>query len=383
VRRAFIRRASQEVDGLALVENVVASLHSARRDEHTLLHEVVETLTAAGLACAIDVDSEDGVRVRHALTTADERVDVVIARHVERAMTERRPICGVTAELSAAALDWLLCTPIDDDEHALGALTVYGVEGARQLPSLSLIRTLAEVIAVALSSVRREAALRAALGRRDVAMETVAHDLKNPIGVVLMTSRAVAPTVADVPEAVVGFESIDRNARYALSLVRDILEAAVMNGERITLRRQPCEAATLVTEVLTAIEPRVAAKRLRLHRRFARAPAPVFVDARRILQVLFNLVGNAVKFTPRNGSITVSVERRGAETAFSVKDSGPGIGPEQIAHVFERFWRGEDASGSGTGLGLTIARGIVEAHGGAIWIESELGHGANVVFTLP
>jgi len=98
--------------------------------------------------------------------------------------------------------------------------------------------------------------------------------------------------------------------------------------------------------------------------------------------VLLNLLGNAVKFTPREGSIVVGAHPHADGVAFWVHDSGPGLVPDQINHVFERFWRAE-SSNTGTGLGLTIARDIVEAHGGRIWVESEHGRGAKFVFTVP
>jgi len=98
--------------------------------------------------------------------------------------------------------------------------------------------------------------------------------------------------------------------------------------------------------------------------------------------VLLNLLGNAVKFTPREGSIVVGANAHRDGVAFWVHDSGPGLAADQTDHVFERFWRAE-SSNTGTGLGLTIARDIVEAHGGHIWVESEHGQGAKFVFTVP
>jgi signal transduction histidine kinase len=102
-----------------------------------------------------------------------------------------------------------------------------------------------------------------------------------------------------------------------------------------------------------------------------------------VLQVLSNLVGNALKFAPHGGRVTVTAERDGAMLRFAVRDTGPGIPPENLSRVFDRFWMKGAPGKQGTGLGLFIAKGIVEAHGGRIWVESEPGRGTRFDFTLP
>ena len=106
-------------------------------------------------------------------------------------------------------------------------------------------------------------------------------------------------------------------------------------------------------------------------------------ERERMLQVLSNILGNALRFTPRGGHVTLSAERQGKVARFSVLDTGPGIPRENVARIFERFWKDEKLEGKGTGLGLFIAKGIVDAHGGRIWVESEVGAGAKFCFTVP
>ena len=106
-------------------------------------------------------------------------------------------------------------------------------------------------------------------------------------------------------------------------------------------------------------------------------------DTARLLQVLSNLVGNAIKFTPRGGVITVRIEPLGDEVRFAVRDTGPGIAPDQVPHIFGRFWQANRKDRRGIGLGLAIAKGIVEVHGGRIWVESTLGAGSTFYFTIP
>jgi signal transduction histidine kinase len=109
----------------------------------------------------------------------------------------------------------------------------------------------------------------------------------------------------------------------------------------------------------------------------------VLADAARVQQVLSNIVGNAVKFTPRDGRITVCAESIGGEVRFAVIDTGPGIPAEQLPHIFGRFWQAKTSDRRGIGLGLAIAKGIVEAHNGRIWVESHVGLGSTFYFTLP
>ena len=109
----------------------------------------------------------------------------------------------------------------------------------------------------------------------------------------------------------------------------------------------------------------------------------VLCDRERILQVLGNLVGNAIKFTPNGGTITVHAEPAEGHVLVSVADTGPGIPDEYVPHIFERYWKGKREGRSGTGLGLYIAKGIVDAHGGRIWLESKVGVGSTFFFTIP
>ena len=127
---------------------------------------------------------------------------------------------------------------------------------------------------------------------------------------------------------------------------------------------------------------RAAAQQVRFEQRLQEPGLAVHAERERVLQVLSNLVGNALKFTAQGGQVTLAVERDGPRVLFSVSDTGTGIAPEHVPHVFDRFWRGTPGN-KGTGLGLFIAQGIVAAHGGEIWVESEVGRGTTFHFELP
>jgi signal transduction histidine kinase len=142
-------------------------------------------------------------------------------------------------------------------------------------------------------------------------------------------------------------------------------------------------ADVLVTDALELLRPLAAAKRIALVTTLSPALPPVAADHERVLQVFSNLGGNAVKFTPKDGCIEIRAALRGAAVEFSVRDTGPGIASEAIRHVFDRFWQARKTARNDAGLGLAIAKGIVEAHGGSIHADNDLGGGSCFSFTLP
>jgi signal transduction histidine kinase len=144
-----------------------------------------------------------------------------------------------------------------------------------------------------------------------------------------------------------------------------------------------CPVAALVSEAIDLNGASAAQKQLQFERVLPGKELQIECDRDRVLQVFGNLIGNAIKFTPSDGSIRVTAESHGEEALFSVSDSGPGIEPEELEHVFDRFWQAKKTARFGTGLGLTIAKALVEAHGGRIWAESARGKGATFFFTMP
>jgi signal transduction histidine kinase len=161
-------------------------------------------------------------------------------------------------------------------------------------------------------------------------------------------------------------------------LTSDLLDVRAIELGRLSLHWKPHAIGTIAAEVVETCVPLAAKKGVSLTS--GGDDATVVCDRDRILQVLWNIVTNAVKFCRDNGAVRVCTRYAGNEVFVSVTDSGPGITPEELPHVFEYFWH--SSAGRGTGLGLWIARRIVEAHGGRIWIESSVGSGTTVSFTL-
>ncbi len=178
-------------------------------------------------------------------------------------------------------------------------------------------------------------------------------------------------------------EVIQRAATRANRLIQDLLDVAKIQAGGLVVDSKPVNAANLVQEAIDGAMPLATAADIRITRSVEDPEREVMCDRDRVLQVFANLIGNAIKFTPRNGEINVGARFDDGEAQFWIQDTGPGIPAENIPYVFDRYWQAKSTAKLGTGLGLSIAKGIVEAHGARIWVESEPGKGARFSFTLP
>ena len=218
----------------------------------------------------------------------------------------------------------------------------------------------------------------AATRSRQRVLEIVAHDLRSPLTAVLTTAEAIG-TLA--PEMQPRVARIERAVTRMDNLIRDLMDATrIEHGElKVSLAPEPIDA--VVQEAVELFATAAQEHGIALEsRRLADPALRVMCDRERIVQVLSNLIGNALKFTPEGGRITVSVDRKGDEVELAVADTGRGIPPENLERVFEKYWRSDE---KGTGLGLFIARSIVRAQGGRISVASTVGAGATFTFTIP
>lgn len=214
---------------------------------------------------------------------------------------------------------------------------------------------------------------------REQILAVVSHDLKNPLATILMTAGTLEKRgTSPLPVA-----RIQRSAQRMLRMIEDLLDFASIESGRLAIRCQAQDAASIVQETLASFEGQAAERELQLTAALSPELPKIYCDRDRLLQVLSNLVGNATKAVPAGGSITLSVAARAGELLFVVSDNGMGISAEDILRLFERYWRGDESLHKGAGLGLAISRGIINAHGGRIWVESELGNGASFLFTIP
>ena len=224
----------------------------------------------------------------------------------------------------------------------------------------------------------------AALQLRDRVVSIVSHDLKNPLHTIGMAAELLEmPLLDEQRDRQIGI--IRRTVARANRMVSDLLDAArLQSGRAITIERQSLEIQPLLTEAVEAFRYQAEQKNQQLTCDVPRDIPGIVGDEDRLMQALSNLIGNAVKFTPDGGHIDVEarVDPRG-HVRFSVTDTGPGIDAEMLPHLFEPFAQARDTASLGTGLGLSITRGIVEAHGGDISVQSEPGTGTTFTFTLP
>ena len=253
---------------------------------------------------------------------------------------------------------------------------------------LNVIHDVTNQRRVELDNVRLMGEAQDALRAREDLLAIVSHDLRNPLGVVLASSALLLKSnlPPDKEErARRQVEAIQRAGNRMNRLIRDLLDFASIQAGRLSVSLRPQEVAAMVNEVLEVTEPLASAKSQKLVSEVAPELA-IRCDHDRVIQLFSNLVGNAVKFTPDGGTITVRAVRDGEVVTFAVADTGPGISAAELPHVFDRYYQAQRKNRDGIGLGLSIARGIVEAHGGRIWAESqeaEPGKGSTFFFTLP
>jgi signal transduction histidine kinase len=179
-------------------------------------------------------------------------------------------------------------------------------------------------------------------------------------------------------------ERCQRAARRMAHMISDLVDAASLETGTLSLDRHDSELRRVITDTLDLLQPLAEARHLRLSYELNEGGERAYCDRERIVQVLSNLVGNAIKFTPPEGTIRVVADGWGPMVRIAVSDDGPGIAPDQIPRIFDRYWhQAQRESSQGAGLGLYIAKGIVENHGGRIWVDSTLGRGSTFYFTLP
>ena len=242
---------------------------------------------------------------------------------------------------------------------------------------------------LALAHQQREALIdaeRAARLAREELLAIVAHDLRTPLGVIGLSSSALQEAL---PEGPTGDEAralvllADRAAKQMGRLIRDLLDVSSIEAGRLRFEFQDQDPGALLADAANLLAPLAAQKEIAVEQRVLTQVSLVRCDRDRIQQVLSNLLGNAIKFTPERGKITLSAVSTGEEVTFLVTDNGPGIPAAAIPRIFDRHWTGRGRAGADTGLGLYIAKGIVEAHEGRIAVEMKPSGGTVFSFILP
>jgi signal transduction histidine kinase len=277
-----------------------------------------------------------------------------------------------------------MIVPMAARGRVLGAMTFATTGAGRRYgqADLEMAQHLARRSALAVENARLYAEAQRAIRARDDVLAIVSHDLRNPLHAIGMASNLLARPGAPPSRVRAHAAAIERATRRMGRLIRDLLDSSRLETGRLVLERQAAQVGVLLAEAVAILAPLAAEKPITLVLASAAEGLEVYCDRERLLQVLSNLIGNALAFTAAGGTVTISAEADGAYVRFSVQDTGVGIPVEHQRRIFDRYWRSRE-SRQGTGLGLAIAKGIVEAHGGRIWVESSPGEGATFRFTLP
>ena len=279
-----------------------------------------------------------------------------------------------------------LCVPLCARGEVLGAISLIRVEASRQRQGtdVGLAQELARRAALAIDNARLYRTAQEATRARDEMLGVVAHDLRNPLHAILGMSSLLGLKLqagADLEALRATVTKVETTVRRMDRMVEDLLTVTRLDAVRLAVRPARESPAALVQEALAAAQP--LAPSHQLVAKVDTALPRVLADKDRVLQVFSNLLGNALKFTPPGGAVEVGTALEGAHVGFWVKDTGLGIAPEKQPFVFERFWQGDRYDTRGVGLGLSICKSLVEAHGGRIWVESSPGAGSTFRFTLP
>ena len=218
-----------------------------------------------------------------------------------------------------------------------------------------------------------------AVRARDEVLAVVSHDLRTPLNNI----RLAAGLMKDSPERASHHLAIVQRAVQRMeSLINDLVDAATIRAHGLVISRTSLDTATFVAQLVDEFTAMYEEQKVALTGD-VQAQLTISCDARRITQVVSNLLHNALKFTEPDGAVSLSVTANSLEATFTVQDCGRGIPEQDLERVFDREWQAEETAHLGSGMGLYIAKGIVEAHAGRIWVKSELGAGSAFSFTLP
>ena len=321
---------------------------------------------------------------------ASERFDVVL---LDPSLPDARGLEGVHV-LCAAAPDVPIVVLIEQAEEHLAVAAVqagaqdYLTKGhdtgrvVRHALRHAIERHRLRRDREALLAREREAraAAECAARVRDEVLGMVSHDLRSPLSAIAMSATAL---LEGSGEPTVLASAIVRSSEWALRIIRDLLDVTAIEAGRLAIHREPMTVQAILEMICSMFAAPAAAAGVTLVVERVDSPFWVDADVDRIVQAVGNLVGNAIKFTPRGGRVTLTVRRDLDAVRFRVEDTGPGIAPTDVPRLFDRFWRARETGHVGTGLGLPIAQGIAQGHGGRVEVETRLGRGSAFTLVLP
>ncbi|MCS7286966.1 MAG: GAF domain-containing sensor histidine kinase [Anaerolineae bacterium] len=272
----------------------------------------------------------------------------------------------------------ILGVPLKVKDMVIGALEVLNKRGGKPFSQedVRLLEILAAQAAVAIENAR--------LFQQSDFISDLVHELRTPLTAIMGYSQLMLSHEFDPATKRRFLETIHREAARLSSLVNDFLDLVRLESGRAKINKKPVQLRQLLEECVAILRPQADSRRIKVKLTVPPLLPLVPADEDRLRRVVINLLSNAIKFNRDEGSVEIKVEMAEGEVRVSVSDTGVGISPEEIPHIFEKFYRGRaEGEVPGSGLGLSIARQIVEAHGGKIWVESTLDQGSTFTFSIP
>ena len=339
---------------------------------------------------------------------ADEDVTRVAIAHADPSQIERARAwvpSGVSAVIRAGQTEYVaeigdampgarelglrscIIVPLIARQRTLGALTLFtsDASGRRYHESeVAVAKELGRRAGIALDNARLYNESQQAIRTREEVLAIVSHDLRNPLNTIDLTAAHLLEDYGSIPGPRRHLEVIRRSAERMEHLINDLLDMATIDAKGLSLHLSSQRVAKLVTDVVETHESLAAERGVKLVIETELGDERLRCDRDRIEQVFANLLGNAIKYCRPGDVVVVRAAIVGGWVNFGVADTGPGITAEELPHLFQPYWAAKrELAKRGTGLGLYICKGIVEAHGGTIWVESEHGAGTTFCFTIP
>ena len=342
---------------------------------------LVEAVHCRGENLSASYSAHECIRRRMPVLIAEITDDMIVA--ATRGDTERLNLVRSLGRVS------YICVPLITAGRVLGALTLVMSDSGRHYSDedLRLAEDIATRVALAADNARSYEQLQRANRLKDDFLATLSHELRTPLNAIVGYARMVSGGMISGDRLVKAIDTIDRNATELTRMVEDILDVSRIVSGKMRLNVEAVDLPLVLQEAIETVKPAADAKRIRIHAVMDPQVGPISGDPDRLRQVVWNLLSNAVKFTPKDGRVQVGLERVNSSVEIIVSDTGEGIAPDFLPHLFERFRQADGGltrQHGGLGLGLAIVRNLVELHGGSVYASSPgVGSGATFRVRLP